>query len=274
MKAEYFITVQRWSWNDSADSPPIHTYAYPRREISGEAFDYFNSLPETLPYAARYSSSTFFGSAYRTHERVDQNRWAALAIAPEVAWDSHDDTAEYGYRLSADYFHKYLITDDSGTQEPDWQKVDETMFEEHVDDLGMDLLAKPLGAFEDEKVVNPTPAGLAFVGNPMYGRWQTDGGGTSFWAWYGAYRLFGDLLGVGGQPYYYRQDEWNTWSTRYRGQPYYGQDKDNRERYGTHGYVVGSSNRYASRIPEMRRTAIRHGSDAGTGRGGLHPVGK
>jgi hypothetical protein len=274
MKAEYAITVQRWSWNDSADSPPVHTYTYPRREISGEAFDYFNSLPETLPYAARYSSSAFFGSAYRTHERVDQGRWTALGIAPREAWVDRDDTAEYGYTLSGEYFHKYLTTDNDQAQETGWQPVDETMFEEHVDDLGMDMLAKPFGTFEDEKVANPTPAGLAFVGNPGYGQWRTDDRGTSFWVWYGRYRLFSDLLGVGGQPYYYRQDEWNTWSSRYRGQPYYGEDKDSKERYGTHGYVMGSSSRYASRIPEMRRVAIRHGGGGVIGRGGSQPSGK
>ena len=273
MKAAYFITVQRWSWNDSADNPTTHTFTYPRREISGEAFDYFNSLPESLPYAARYTSS-FFGSSVRTEPRVDARQWAALGIAPREAWNSADDTADYGYTLSADYFHKYVTTDDGHAQESDWENVGEAVFEEHVDDLGMDIVAKPFGAFDDEKVSKPTPAGLAFVGNPQYGRWQTDERGVSFWEWYGLYRLFGDLLGAGGHPYYYRRDEWDTWSTRYRGQPYYGEDKDKKERYGTHGYVLGSSNRYASRIPEMRRVAMRHGSDALAGRGGLHPTGK
>jgi len=243
------------------------------REISGEAFDYFNSLPESLPYAARYTSS-FFGSSVRTEPRVDARQWAALGIAPREAWNSADDAAEFGYTLSADYFHKYLTTDDGRAQESDWENVGEAVFEEHVDDLGMDIVAKPFGAFDDEKVSKPTPAGLAFVGNPQYGRWQTDERGVSFWEWYGLYRLFGDLLGTGGHPYYYRRDEWDTWSTRYRGQPYYGEDKDKKERYGTHGYVLGSSNRYASRIPEMRRVAMRHGSDALAGRGGLHPTGK
>jgi len=51
MKAVYFITVQRWAWNESQDSPPVHTYTYPRREIPGDAFDYFNALPESLPSA-------------------------------------------------------------------------------------------------------------------------------------------------------------------------------------------------------------------------------
>jgi hypothetical protein len=210
----------------------------------------------------------------RTNERIDSSRWAALGIAPTEAWTGADDTAEFGYTLSADYFHKYLTTDGNQAHESDWESVDETMFEDHVDDLGMDIVSKPVGAFDDEKVTNATPAGLAFVGNPQYGRWRPDDRGTSFWEWYVAYRLFSDLLGAGGQPYYYRRDEWDTWSTQYRGRPYYGEDKDRKERYGTHGYVVGSSNRYASRIPEMRRVAMRHGSDALAGRGGLHPSGK
>jgi hypothetical protein len=273
MKAVYFITVQRWAWNDDADYPSTHTYTYPRQELTGDAFDYFNSLPESLPYAARYRSN-WFGSDVQTHPGVATDRWSALGILPKEAWVNRDDTAEYGFTLSADYFHKYLVTENGQTQETDWQKVDETMFESHVDDLGMDIVAKPFGAFEDEKITNPTPAGLAFVGNPQYGRWQTDDRGTSFWAWYGAYRLFGDLLGARGQPYSYRRDEWETWSTRYRGQPYYGEDKDKHERYGTGGYVVGSSNRWASRIPEMRRVAVRHNGDAVGGRGGIRPSGK
>ena len=273
MKAVYYITVTRWAWNDDADSPQIHSYTYPRQELTGDAFDYFNSLPESLPYIARLRSGWFGGANVEPHDRVPAARWTALNISPQEQWISRDDTAEYGFALSADYFHKYLVTENGETHETDWQKVDETMFETHVGDLGMDIVSKPFGAFEDEKITNPTPAGLAFVGNPQYGRWQTDDRGTSFWAWYGAYRLFGDLLGARGQPYLYRRDEWDTWSTRYRGQPYYGEDKDKRERYGTGGYVVGSSNRWASRIPEMRRVVTRHGDNIGV-RGGIRTSGK
>jgi hypothetical protein len=273
MKSVYYIAVQRWAWNESADSPPVHTYTYARHELTGEAFDYFNALPDSLPYVAKLNI-TWTGPNLQTHPSVVPAQWASLGITPTEAWINRDDTAEYGFTLSGDYWHKYLVTEKGRTEETDWQKVDEAMFENHVDDLGMDLVAKPLGAFDDEKIANPTPAGLAFVGNPEYGRWQNGDHGTSFWVWYGQYRLLSDLLGARGQPYWYRRDEWDTWSTRYRGQPYYGEDKDKQERYGTGGYVVGSSNRWASRIPEMRRVAVRHGGDAGVGRGGVHGVGK
>jgi hypothetical protein len=272
MKAVYYITVMRWAWNDDADYPVVHTYSYPRQELTGEQFDYFNALPESLPYIARLKSSWFGGSNVEMN-RIDSAHWTNLRVAPQEDWMFQDDTAEYGFKLSADYFHKYLVTENGETHETDWQKVDETMFESHVDDLGMDLVSKPFGTFEDEKITNPTPAGLAFVGNPQYGQWQRDDRGMSFWAWYGAYRLFGDLLGAGRQPYLYRQDEWETWSTRYRGQPYYGEDKDKRERYGTGGYVVGSGSRWTSRIPEMRRIVERHSDTTGV-RGGFRTSGK
>jgi hypothetical protein len=273
MRASYFITVERWSWDEDDDYPAVHHHTYPAREISGDVFDYFNGLPESLPYVARYTSG-FFERMAVTGD-VDARRWSELGIAPKEEWPSRaDDSAEFGFRLSADYFHKYLVSEDGALTETDWQPVDETTFERHVDDLGMDLVSKPYGAFEDEAITNPTPAGLAFVGNPRYGEWQSDDRGTSFWAWYGAYRLFSDLLGARGVPYHYRRDEWNAWSTGHRGQPYYGEDKDKRERYGTGGYVTGSSGRYLNRIPEMRRETVRHGAQGPIGRGSAFPSGK
>ena len=37
--------------------------------------------------------------------------------------------------------------------------------------------------------------GSQLVGNPHYGQWRTDGGGNSFWVWYGQFALMRDLLG-------------------------------------------------------------------------------
>jgi len=38
-------------------------------------------------------------------------------------------------------------------------------------------------------------AGSQMVGNPNYGNWQSGSNGTSFWQWYGMYRMLGDLTG-------------------------------------------------------------------------------
>jgi len=37
-------------------------------------------------------------------------------------------------------------------------------------------------------------AGNQLVGNPNYGNWQTNNNGMSFWAWYGMYRILGDVF--------------------------------------------------------------------------------
>ena len=58
-------------------------------------------------------------------------------------------------------------------------------------------------------------AGGQLVGNPNYGQWRTDGGGNSFWVWYGQFALMRDLLGgprigygawAGGRDYSYYHD--------------------------------------------------------------------
>ena len=46
-------------------------------------------------------------------------------------------------------------------------------------------------------------AGSQYVGNPNYGRWQSNTGGGSVWAWYGKYALFSTLFNRGPIGYGY-----------------------------------------------------------------------
>ncbi|MCG9697560.1 hypothetical protein [Shewanella sp. Isolate11] len=48
-------------------------------------------------------------------------------------------------------------------------------------------------------------AGSQLVGNPSYGSWQTGSNGMSFWAWYGMYSMFSNM--VRGPVYY---DRWSS----------------------------------------------------------------
>ncbi len=54
--------------------------------------------------------------------------------------------------------------------------------------------------------------GEQLVGNPSYGHWTTGSNGMSFWAWYGMYSMFGNMM---GRPVYY-----NDWG-RHRNYSYY-----------------------------------------------------
>ncbi|QYJ86808.1 hypothetical protein K0I73_03405 [Shewanella mesophila] len=48
-------------------------------------------------------------------------------------------------------------------------------------------------------------AGSQLVGNPAYGGWQTGSNGMSFWAWYGMYSMFSNVI---RGPIYY--DRWSS----------------------------------------------------------------
>ncbi|MGL4447835.1 MAG: hypothetical protein ACRCZA_16360 [Shewanella sp.] len=54
--------------------------------------------------------------------------------------------------------------------------------------------------------------GSQLVGNPAYGNWQTDSSGTSFWAWYGMYAMFSNIVN--------RPISYDRWSGK-RGYSYY-----------------------------------------------------
>jgi len=55
--------------------------------------------------------------------------------------------------------------------------------------------------------------GSQLVGNPGYGNWQTNSSGTSFWAWYGMYSMFSNVMG-------YNNSRYDSWG-RNRGYSYY-----------------------------------------------------
>ena len=75
--------------------------------------------------------------------------------------------------------------------------------------------AAPASATRTANAATNFGPGSQLVGNPGYGRWQTDSGGNSFWVWYGQFALIRDLLGgprigygawAGGRDYSYYHD--------------------------------------------------------------------
>lgn len=128
------------------------------------------------------------------------------------------------------YYHQYLIEENGDTSRTSWTEVDEDVYGDNEDNLGMALLNKPLGYYEAEVQKVATPPGMAYVGNPNYGQWRSDGRGGSFWEFYGRYMLYRNLFGY---PSYTRND-WNDWDRNYRGrQPYYGTSAGGEDRFGS-----------------------------------------
>ena len=169
--------------------------------------------------------------------------------------------------LNEIYYHKFAITENGERTETNWWEVSEEAYEKHEDDLGMDVVAKPYGFYEDEKLTQAAPEGMALVGNKECGRWERDRSGNRYWAWYGRYHFYGTLFG--GRRYYY--NDWNTWHGSYRGRKaYYGRDD---EVYGTYGSAVQSDKRYQrsnygrTKSFKSQATSVRGAGRTSRGRG-------
>ncbi len=131
--------------------------------------------------------------------------------------------------LDSTYYHRYTVEENGSQRQSDWEQVDENFFDEHQDDLGMMLVYKPLGVYEDEVTKTATPPGMHLVGNSQAGQWKKDASGNSFWEFYGRYHFYNSLFGY--RPYY--QNDWRDWDSNYRGRrAYYGSDPKE-DRYGS-----------------------------------------
>jgi len=72
----------------------------------------------------------------------------------------------------------------------------------------------------------------ALVGNPAYGNWTQGSSGQSFWAWYGMYSMFNNVLGMNRYNY-------NSWSSRPH-YSYYG--NYGRNRWGSNADITRNQN--------------------------------
>ncbi len=114
-----------------------------------------------------------------------------------------------------------------------WYTVNETFFDEHVNDMGMELASKTDGKVS--KTVAP-PGYSNYVGNPKYGTWK-DGdsnGGGSFWEFYGKYAFMTSMFHMIAGPSIYRSN-YIDYNNNYRGnRSYYGTTGANgKSQYGT-----------------------------------------
>ncbi|MFQ5796082.1 MAG: hypothetical protein ACE5JP_13680 [Candidatus Bipolaricaulia bacterium] len=255
MKVDYFVQIGRTSWNDRSDWSTDREYIYPLRQVNGDTWEYFDGLPEDQVLVT--------GSTVR----VDRDRWNALRINITKSWPRGHTHAEFWIRdVFMKTYHKYKLINGTQVEETDWVEVDEEDFEDYFDSLGMTIVTKPYGHYEEERLEEATPPGMEYVGNPQYGEWRRDDEGRSFWLWYGQYAFMRTLLWGPGfyRPYYH--SDWRTWHTDYRGRrPYYGTDVNN-PTYGTRGSTVQNNPNY-QRTDFARRGGLRSVSPSVRGAG-------
>ena len=183
------------------------------------------------------AEGTFFTSHYHQYQ----------VVVPPPAGASGQDSSE-----SAQTEIKSFTTE--------WLEVSSEQYKKFENMLGMTVYSKA----EGRESTTPGPPGYEYVGDKRYGRWQTDSSGASFWVFYGQYRLFSDLIGLGRVNRYhyndYRRDQG-------LGRPYYGPGAG----YGTAGKITQNRHRsfYERRMAKQKSTFARKvGNRAGRTRTG------
>ena len=145
--------------------------------------------------------------------------------------------------VSDTYKHKYKIITEKADgkikdKETDWIEVSEDFFQQHINDLGMEILSK-----KDGKVSKSvSPAGYSnYVGNDKYGQWQQRSDGSSFWQFYGQYMFLSSMMNMAMMP---RYGAYNDYHNNYRGRrAYYGsQSAGGVTQYGSRSASSANSN--------------------------------
>ncbi len=232
MKVEYYLTINR---TGSTSSGGEQSYTYPEIKVTEEIYTYFTDLPAGNELAT-------FSSSAGLKPSVDSKMWAALKLDPKENWSAvPSETSFWLEKGTAKPNHRYQKIEDGKSYLTAWEPVSEEFYNQNINNLGMEILSKPYGVFESERLEQPAPAGMSYVGNSKYGEWKKEPStGNSFWAFYGQYMFLNHLFGP-TYPYYYRSD-WDRWNNNYRGsRGYYGPD-DNRPLYGSNNATNKSKN--------------------------------
>jgi hypothetical protein len=135
----------------------------------------------------------------------------------------------------------------------DWRPVPQRFFQQLERYLGMVILSK--GADGKVDKASYYPPAYHYVGNSRYGSWQRNSSGTSFWAFYGGYRLLGDVFGSSRRPVY--QNDYNSYRThRSSNRPYFGPtNATGGPTYGTRGSYTKQSRPSFYKRQQVRQAA-------------------
>jgi hypothetical protein len=239
MKEDYYVTIKRESWDERSDfyDPRFATFT---RQVSPEAYEILTS--DSINTIAEITSG-FTGSKFSNQVG---SAWDELHLNPTDQWHGGHNAASFWVEDAREaYYHKYILEKDGETKETGWEKVNANVYDANLEFLGMAILAKPYGTFEEDQLTQAAPPGMAYVDNPKYGEWKEDDKGDRFWSWYGRYSFFSTLFFF--PPTYYYYNSWSGWHNNYRyNRPYFGAARNGSRTYGTYGSAVKRSPKFQS----------------------------
>ncbi|MFK5913800.1 MAG: hypothetical protein QM484_05455 [Woeseiaceae bacterium] len=263
-RVEYYVVIGRASWCAGEYCGSGNEANFPAVQVDAKVFEYFDTLNDGS--VAKYRKS--WGSEKLTIH-VQQDKWNALRLNPKAGMSRSHSYADYWIQQTyTKTFHKYIEIVNNETKEIPWAVVDEDSFWKNYDNLGMALLTKPYGYYEEDSLKDAQPVGMATVAKPVmrngvatgsnqYGEWRRSNG-HSFFYYYGMYRLFGGFIG----PRRYSYNDWNGYSSRRRGYSYYGSNNQ----YGTYGSRTYSNSRYRNSSYARRNPADVRSAASGVSR--------
>lgn len=273
MRIDFFVDIGRTSWDEAYDYPTEHEHVW-KRQVDEVVFDYFDSLSDGV-IAANVCG---FGCNFKVS--IDGAKWKALKINPQEKMPRGDEGSELW--VSNTYtktYHKYSVVENGKKAETDWEKVSEDTYWAQEEHEGLTILSKPYGMYEEETLRSAAPPGMEYVAKPemvegkatgtnQYGEWRQDNTGNSFWHYYGQYAFISSMIGGNSNRYSY--NDWNSYSSRNRSQPYYG-----RSTSGATSGVGGTRSTGASGSGGRAQSAtVKGAGPSGRGRGASGKGGK
>jgi hypothetical protein len=249
MKIDYYIVVGLSTWNSNSDFGE-RNFLYPEVKVDKNIYEYI--INNDISNIARING--FFYSSLRID--IDKRIWNALKIPNLNLPYSHDSASFWIDKTFLKFYHKYRLIKNSSYQDTQFVEVDEKTFLQEESNLGLSILSKPYGLFEDEVITKATPVGLNMVGNSKYGKWsnKTDpnsGKSIRFWEYYMMYSFFNSMMGRG---HYYSYNNWSNYNNNYRrfNKSYYGSNNE----YGTWGRKTYQNSSYSSSSYARRNSSL------------------
>jgi len=239
-RIDYYVTIGRATWCEGEYCGDGTTQTYPPAKVDSKVIEFFDGQSQIAKISGWRSRSFSLN--------IPQDYWNALKINPKWNFPRGDDYAEYWVEsTSSKAFHKYIEIVNNKASEGTWEVVSEDNFWKQNDNLGMAILTKPYGYYEEDILKEAQPAGMAMIASPVmnngvatgsnqYGEWRRNSSGTSFWHYYGMYSLMSNLMG----PSRYSYNDWNGYNRRDRERGYYGSSGQ----WGTWGSQTYTNDRY------------------------------
>ena len=164
-KINYRVYFEMYSWNDRVDYPEEHTLAF-YADLPKELFDKLNIFLKKTN-GEKYLCKGNFYHNYISCFINDNYLYEFLKQILNRSFYPDTDFEIYISDAYVVYYHLYELVGKDMKKETKWVEVDEKTFNTFKE-LNTVVMAKPLGYFEDQIVIEPKEIYNKVLNNPYY----------------------------------------------------------------------------------------------------------